>query len=167
LRVVVIEDPDFEEGTPTPAPTATPGEELPPPQKPELPQGYSECANAEERALALTLVNAERAAEGKAALVDHEYLYFASVAHSIMMANIQELTHDGFLDETTLYQVPGTSFGQNIASVFPDPEKVIGAWMTSESHRQNILRSSYSRMGIACIADTAGKRWWTQVFSGG
>lgn len=53
------------------------------------------------------------------------------------------------------------SAGENIARGQRTPEAVMNAWMNSTGHRQNILNSSYTKIGIGYVAD--GK-YWTQMF---
>lgn len=166
-RKIKILDPNLFEGTPTPGPTPAPTISPTPLPKPVLPHNFTECANAAARITALNEVNLHRASDGQAPLVENEKLYFAALAHSIFMASLGQLTHQGWEEEFDLYGVTGSTIGQNIASSFQSPHDVVVAWMESESHRTNILKSGFSRMGIACVADANGKPWWTQNFSGG
>ena len=53
------------------------------------------------------------------------------------------------------------SAGENIARGQRTPEAVMNAWMNSTGHRQNILNSSYTKIGVGYVAD--GK-YWTQMF---
>ncbi|MFC1654026.1 CAP domain-containing protein [Patescibacteria group bacterium] len=41
--------------------------------------------------------------------------------------------------------------GENLARNFTSAEKVISAWMTSEEHKNNILSTSYSDIGVAVL----------------
>jgi len=41
--------------------------------------------------------------------------------------------------------------GENLARNFTDPEGVVGAWMASPTHRDNILNSDYQEIGVAVV----------------
>lgn len=68
-------------------------------------------------------------------------------------------------DMATLFDYEYTSFGENIARNFKTPKEVVDAWMASEKHRDNILKSSYTNIGIGVKSDTNGKFYWVQLFS--
>jgi uncharacterized protein YkwD len=38
--------------------------------------------------------------------------------------------------------------------------------MESPGHRANILRGDFKRIGVGCVVDERGHRWWTQDFAG-
>ncbi|MBE6638414.1 MAG: hypothetical protein E7616_03020 [Ruminococcaceae bacterium] len=53
--------------------------------------------------------------------------------------------------------------GENIAMGYHSPEAVVEAWMNSEGHRANILKASYTEIGVGYIADGG---YFTQWFRG-
>lgn len=53
--------------------------------------------------------------------------------------------------------------GENIAMGQTTPEAVVTAWMNSASHRANILKSSYTEIGVGYVAKG---NYWTQMFIG-
>lgn len=53
--------------------------------------------------------------------------------------------------------------GENIAAGQRSAVQVVSAWMNSEGHRNNILNSSYSYIGVGRYQD--GIIYWTQLFS--
>lgn len=55
------------------------------------------------------------------------------------------------------------SAGENIAMGYKTPNAVVKAWMNSQGHRENILNSSYTHIGIGYIANG---NYWTQMFIG-
>ena len=59
--------------------------------------------------------------------------------------------------------VSGAAYGENIARGQNSAEKVIAAWMTSTSHRENMLRASYGSVGI-CAYKVNGVMHWVQLF---
>ena len=68
-------------------------------------------------------------------------------------------------DLATLYDYEFSSFGENIARYITSPEAVMKAWMASDSHRENILKPTYTHVGIAVKKDESGKLYWIQLFS--
>ena len=53
------------------------------------------------------------------------------------------------------------SAGENIAKGYLTPQAVVNGWMNSSGHRENILNSSYTKIGVGYVKD--GK-YWTQMF---
>jgi|GEM_PF-4118887 len=117
------------------------------------------------QAAVLDITNQIRSDHGLEHL-DHDHLLAqAAELHNLEMINNQLLSHDGWLNPIFQLEVEGTNFGQNIASYFSSPQAVMNAWMQSPGHRTQILSSSYSSLGVSCLVDVEGIRWWTQNFS--
>lgn len=57
-----------------------------------------------------------------------------------------------------------STFGENIAIGQSSPEQVMAGWMDSQGHRENILYSGYSQIGVGCFT-TNGVTCWVQLFS--
>ncbi len=51
--------------------------------------------------------------------------------------------------------------GENIAKGQSTPEQVVQAWMDSPGHRENIMNSNYTHIGIGYVN---GGHYWTQQF---
>lgn len=63
----------------------------------------------------------------------------------------------------------GISFrasGENIAYGQRTPKEVMETWMNSSGHRQNILSSNYSQIGVGVTIAPNGQIYWTQMFIG-
>lgn len=58
-----------------------------------------------------------------------------------------------------------TSCGENIAMGQKSAQQVMKEWMDSPGHKNNILRSSFNRIGVACYIDN-GTKYWVQLFTG-
>lgn len=56
------------------------------------------------------------------------------------------------------------SAGENIAAGQSTPEQVVKAWMNSEGHRQNILSSNYTEIGVGYASGGSQRHYWTQMF---
>lgn len=55
--------------------------------------------------------------------------------------------------------------GENIAWGQTSPEAVMNAWMNSEGHRANILNSKFTKIGVGYYQNSAGRKYWTQLFT--
>lgn len=66
-------------------------------------------------------------------------------------------------DGTRWKTVSDIALAENIARGQKTPDKAIAAWMTSDGHRRNILRASYTTIGTACIY-SGGVYHWVQLF---
>ena len=51
--------------------------------------------------------------------------------------------------------------GENIAKGQKTPQAVVNAWMNSAGHRENILKASYTHIGVGYVANGS---YWTQMF---
>ena len=51
--------------------------------------------------------------------------------------------------------------GENIAKGQTTPEQVVQAWMDSPGHRENIMNSNYTHIGVGYVNDG---HYWTQQF---
>ena len=64
---------------------------------------------------------------------------------------------------STVSTVAGARFPDCAAMGQRTAEKAVAAWMTSASHRENILRKSYGSVGI-CAYKADGVMYWVQLF---
>lgn len=120
----------------------------------------------EDRVLELT--NDERRAAGCGDLVMDERLRAAARGHSHDMAINDYFNHyslDGRspTDRARAEGYPG-SVGENIAMGYRSPEDVMRGWMDSDGHRANILRCSYTLIGVGLAYNAQGRAYWTQNF---
>ena len=108
----------------------------------------------------LNLLNGERASRGLSALrMDPELTRAACVRAGEIARSFSHTRPDGSAWST----VSGAAYGENIARGQNSAEKVIAAWMTSTSHRENMLRASYGSVGI-CAYKVNGVMHWVQLF---
>ncbi len=111
-------------------------------------------------------VNAARRRARLHALVADARLARAARARSKTMAARNRLSHSGWEpvvrggDDTV-----NGSIGENVAYNYPTAEAVMRGWLASPGHRANILHASFHRIGVGCIVDATGTRWWTQDFA--
>ncbi len=100
------------------------------------------------------LVNNERAKAGLAALGSSPALAQAANSKSADMATYQYFSHyrpsdskrglSFITDSGYTYQ----SAGENLAVYFDTEQELVNAWMSSPTHKKNILSSNYSETGI-------------------
>ncbi|WP_332874990.1 CAP domain-containing protein [Streptomyces geranii] len=114
----------------------------------------------------MTLVNAERAKAGCAALTENEKLTKAAQDHSQDMADHQNMSHTGsdgssMSDRLTRVGYKFRSAGENVAAGYTTPESVMDGWMNSSGHRANILNCGFKEIGIG-LAQPGN--YWTQDF---
>ena len=118
----------------------------------------------------ITLVNAERKKQGLPALVQDPYLDQLAIIKVQDMFEYDYFAHVSPYygqpwDMATLYEYEFASFGENIARYSTSPKEAVKAWMASPSHRGNILKSTYTHIGVSVKKDDNGKYYWVQLFS--
>lgn len=116
----------------------------------------------------LALVNKEREAQGLNSLSLDTKLTQAAQYKAEDMAKYG-FSHDGsyggLQDLLNKFNVSYTSAGENIAAGQTDCSEVMNDWMNSEGHRDNILNSSYTKLGVGCYND-GNTIYWVQEFIG-
>lgn len=133
-----------------------------PPAKPETPS----ISAYEQRVIELT--NVERKKYGLQPLsLDKELSKVARLKSQDMKNNNyfdhNSPTYGSPFDMMKKFGISYKTAGENIAKGQQSPEEVVKAWMESKGHRENILKSSYTHIGIGYVSD--GK-YWTQMFIG-
>lgn len=68
-------------------------------------------------------------------------------------------------DMASLFDYDYTSYGENIARNFMSPKDTVAGWMASSKHRENILKNSYTHIGVGIKKAKNGKFYWVQHFS--
>ena len=120
---------------------------------------------------AIELTNTERHKNGLAPLALSPELGQAAQAYSAVLARTGCFAHTcgpvpDVVDRIGRAGYNGwAAIGENIAAGYPTPEAVLDGWMTSPSHRANILSSRYTEIGIGiATGDGRYKMFWTQNF---
>ena len=138
-----------------------------PTEEPEQPV-ETPVSEADYAAQVVELINVERAKMGLPALSMNSG---AQQAAQLRAAEIVEVfSHDrpdGSACYTALTEI-GVSYraaGENIAMGYPTPEAVVDGWMNSEGHRANILRDTFSEIGVGYVVED-GTAYWVQMFLG-
>lgn len=134
------------------------------PQKPTTP-GQPENSYA---AQVIELVNKERAKEGLHPLVYDAALERAALVRAKeIQTNFSHTRPDGssFSSAVREENVAYRRVGENIAWGQRSPEEVVSAWMNSPSHRENIMRENFGRIGVGYLTNAKGVSYWVQLFA--
>ena len=128
-------------------------------QTPQTPQSTVSVSSSTEAEL-VAQVNMERAKVGAGALrVDSELTRAAQVRVREIVQKFSHTRPDG----TAWNTVSASAYGENIAMGQKTVDKVMAAWLTSQGHRENILRASYGSIGV-CRYVSGGVTYWVQLF---
>lgn len=123
--------------------------------------------NAFEREV-FNLTNVERTKQGLAPLqIDNELSKVAREKSRDMAVNNyfdhNSPTYGSPFDMMRSYGISYRTAGENIAKGQRSPEEVVKAWMNSPGHRENILNSNYTHIGVGYVEQG---NFWTQQFIG-
>ncbi|CDN44210.1 hypothetical protein BN871_EJ_00130 [Paenibacillus sp. P22] len=141
--------------TPTPAPATNPGSGQ---------QGASDTSSYAQQVI--NIVNQERAKVGLGALTSDTQLTKVALdkAKDMYVNNYFSHTSPTYgspFDMMKAYGVTYNYAGENIAKGQRTPQEVMTAWMNSEGHKANILKSNYTKIGVAYYNGV-----WVQEFKG-
>ena len=150
---------------PTPEPTVTPSETEVPPFTDE---DYTTGSITAQEENAFLLLNQDRAANGRSALeLDPALCDLARLKSRDMYLNNYfshtSPTYGSAAQMLSAYGYAFTSVGENIAH-HATVEKAQAAFMSSSGHRQNILGSQWTKVGIGVWEDSQGFVYVTQLF---
>lgn len=116
------------------------------------------------------MVGAARSAAGLGLLVRDPRLDAVARAHAQHMAATHELAHDaGDGDPSERLRranLDVRAAGENVAHA-PNVALAHRAIWRSPSHRMNLLRPDYDRVGLAVVRDPGGDAWIVELFAGG
>lgn len=132
--------------------------------KPEATLQVQDVSSYEKQVASLT--NAQRQQNGQKALVLDEALCRAArIRAQEIMTSFSHTRPDGRAFSTALQGVSYRFAGENIAKGQSTPVRVMEDWLSSQGHRENILRASYTHLGVACVQDSRGVYHWVQIFA--
>ena len=130
-----------------------------------LAAGHTTCPDADLHAVTAQ-VNALRHRAGVHLLGADAYLAEVARSRSAAMAAANRLSHSGWERALRKAGLTDDTLGENVAYNYATPDAVMQGWLASPGHRANILRPSFKRIGVGCVIDAHGHRWWTQDFAG-
>lgn len=137
-----------------------------PGQKLTIPQISSDVLSYETEVV--RLVNVQRAKYGLQPLTMNWELSRVARTKSEDMARNKYFSHTSPtygspFDMMRSYGITYRTAGENIAYGQRTPAAVVDAWMNSSGHRENILKSTYTQIGVGYYANG---NYWTQMFIG-
>jgi uncharacterized protein YkwD len=119
-----------------------------------------------ERSL-LGAVNQVRAAHGLSRLSVDPALQRVARSYSATMIRTGRFSHGDMGRRVAGSGARGPAFGENLAwgiGSYASARTIVGNWMRSPSHRANLLRSGWTRIGIGAVRGTfMGRRGATVV----
>jgi len=120
------------------------------------------------------LTNEERVNNGLTALSNNNSA-LNSAAMTRASESITSFSHtrpDG-RPQRTAYEDAGGKYdgyyigtGENLANGFTSSSSAVQGWMNSEGHKNNILNSHYTHLGVGVAMDSTGRLYWAQLFYG-
>jgi uncharacterized protein YkwD len=132
---------------------------------------FTPAGLAETAAEVITLTNAQRAAAGLPPLAHDPILTAAAQAHSADMAARAFCSHTSPDGSEPWHRAAAAgsirrAIGENIACGQRSPAEVVDGWMNSPGHRANILRPTFTHMGVGFAGGGGAGTYWTQLFGG-
>ena len=97
-------------------------------------------------------INRVRAQHGLAQLRADTHLGRAALAHSKEMIGSNDFQHGSFGGRMHQFNVAGHCAGENLAwgtGGRGTAQGIVAAWLASPEHRANLLRPSFTRVGVA------------------
>lgn len=129
----------------------------------------SKASNYENAVLFWT--NVERSRHGLSKLKTTDALCDASGVRAKELHRKYSHTRPSGSRWTTALSAKGIKYysaAENIASGYKSPCTVVKAWMESSGHRDAILNSKYSYLGVGVYYSESNKRYyWDELFTGG
>jgi uncharacterized protein YkwD len=116
----------------------------------------------------LDMVNAERRRWGRGPLRLNRALMRVARRHASNMARYNQMSHSLGGSVSQRIAQDGTymrSAGENIAQGQRGADQVMNTWLASSGHRNNILSTGYTDIGVAVAYNSWGTPYWVQVFA--
>lgn len=112
------------------------------------------------------LVNIERRKAGVAPLKFSNELLDAATIRAEEITSYYSHTRPNGQPHSSLIKDGKYTVGENIAAGYTTPEEAVKGWMNSQGHRENILNSDYTEIGVgyAYKEDSEYKHYWVQMF---
>ena len=117
----------------------------------------------------IQLVNAERAKAGLRPLANNWQLSRVARIKSQDMRDRNYFSHTSPtygspFDMMRAFNISYRAAGENIAAGQRTAAEVMRGWMNSPGHRQNILSTQYTEIGVGYVAGGSYGVYWTQMF---
>ena len=136
--------------------------------KKDDPKAVLKLTDDEKAVIELTNAERKKAEKPLPPLKMNPQLMAAARKHAANMAEQDKLDHKlddkNPDDRTKAAGYKSTFVGENIAWNQKSPKDVVTAWMNSEGHRENILNTDFTEIGVAVAMNKKGEPYWVQVF---
>lgn len=144
------------------------------PQKPQMPQKPETdniLQDSSKAGQVVSLVNKERTSRGLVALKGD------SALNKVAQLKAEDMAENGYFSHTSptygsafdmlkAHNIKYKTAGENIAYGQKTAQTVMNGWMNSSGHRANILKSSYTKLGVGYAVSKNGTPYWVQIFIG-
>jgi uncharacterized protein YkwD len=154
--------------TTTTAPTASTAPQLDPRLTCNLPNFQQEVIDRINQARAAGRTCGTTSYAPAPALSWNGYLFNSSAGHSTDMAANNYFSHTSQDGREPGQRITGagyawSAYGENIAAGQATVQAVVDGWLNSPGHCANIMNSSYTEVGTACVASTTSQypTYWT------
>jgi uncharacterized protein YkwD len=118
----------------------------------------------------INLTNQARRANHAPALTENSSLTAAAMLHSQDMAAANTMAHTipgvglpALTDRAAAVHYSYAMLGENIAYNQPDAVSVVGSWMNSLPHRENMLNPSFTNIGVGLAWNQRGEPYYTMM----
>jgi uncharacterized protein YkwD len=115
--------------------------------------------------LLLALLNEYRIENGLEILQPDKIFNQVALDRNIYNSNRGFISHEGFVDSIQPLVIIGLTAGENLGYKYTSPYSVYSAWIKSDEHRKNILKSDWLYTGISIYIDDNGVYYYCQIFS--
>lgn len=128
--------------------------------KPQFVDNYATKGIVAQQTEILKIVNKERAKVGAKALVLDATLSKLAIIRSTDMVSQHYFAHESpsygsFMNLVQQINYNYWMLGENIAAGANSGEQYMTMWMNSQGHRNNILNSTYTKIGIGVVKNTS------------
>ena len=119
------------------------------------PPSRAATAQADTEQSLVAVVNDVRAAHDLRLLEVDACLVQAAREHTTALLQANVFEHGSFAERIALHGARGPAFGENLAwgtGSLAAARRIVRAWMASPSHRANLLRPGWKRIGIGALS---------------
>ena len=113
----------------------------------------------------MELINQHRILEGLNPLNDHGTVKAVAYTHTDYMIEEDNVSHDNFFQRKQSLQANASAnvVSENVAYGFSNAQSVVGAWLNSPSHKENI-EGDFTDFDISAEQNSEGKWYFTNIF---
>jgi uncharacterized protein YkwD len=128
-------------------------------------------SSSDAAAQVIALTNKERARHRLPPLEPSARLIRAAQIHAEQMVRAGRLDHElggakypRTEDRLKAVKYVWRAWAENVAFGQEDPEQVLRSWLKSKHHRENVLSTRVTEIGVGRGSDRQGRAYWVQLF---